>query len=128
VARIVFLTMSMDLFDLNEEYDDELREFDVFSEDVLDMLDDREDRLRLADLMLLSRICSVVSSSRSGCLGLVFVFSSWNCLDKCSRSMGVTFLDAVRRFNRSLAFSSTPIMNASFRFSFITNSRKLTQN
>ena len=126
--------MSMDLFDLNEEYDDEFREFDVFSEDVLDMLDDMEDRLRLADLMLLSRSFSVVSSSCSSCscsscFGLVFVLfdSSWNCLDKCSRSMGVTFLDAVRRFNRSLAFSSTPIMNASFRFSFITNSRKLRQ-
>ena len=40
-----------------------------------------------------------------------------NCLVNCSKSTGVTLFDAVKRFKRSLANSSTPIMNASFRFS-----------
>jgi hypothetical protein len=46
-------------------------------------------------------------------------------LDRCSRSIGVTFLDSVKRFSLSLAFSSTPIINASFKFSFITNSENV---
>ena len=40
-----------------------------------------------------------------------------------SISIGVTFLDSVNRLSRSLAFSSTPIMNASFKFSFSLNSK-----
>ena len=40
-----------------------------------------------------------------------------------SISIGVTFLDSVKRLSRSLAFSSTPIINASFKLSFSTSSK-----
>ncbi len=45
-----------------------------------------------------------------------------------SISIGVTFLDSVKRLSRSLAFSSTPIMNASFKFSFSLNSKLEKEN
>ena len=140
----LFLTIlrrhgSSDAYDLNEEKDDDV--FDSFSEIVDDLLSVwlvatsaalwsasatvNESTLKEPAADEDAECCEKKLDELSEEFLCVCAFISRVCAAKmCSRSMGVTFLDSVKRLSRSLAVSSTPIMKASFRFSLSTNSAR----
>jgi hypothetical protein len=128
---LLLLPSNDDLYDLKDENEDDVFESILVLLKLSVGLDEDADSDNKVLLFLLLELIETKCSSNCGVRGGSDVIDEFddevNEVDDevakiFSMSMGVTFLDSVRRRSRSLAFSSTPIIKASFRFSFSTNS------